>query len=81
MGCSWCLPPAYIDIESASNKTEVLQVYIKIMSDWVQCVENGESIDNCYPINVPPENEYAKMLDIRIQLIKKHILPAGAEGN
>jgi len=68
------LPTAYIDIESASNKAEVIQVYTEIMDDWVRCVKNGESVEDCYSINVPPKLEYAKMLDTKIQLIKEHIL-------
>lgn len=68
------LPPAYIDTESATNETEAIQVYTEIMDDWVQCVKNGQSTEDCYPINVPPENKYAEMLDTRLQLIRKYIL-------
>jgi len=69
------LPPAYIDIESASNPLEVIETYTDIMSDWVECVKNGLSIENCYPINVPPQKDYAEMLEIRIKLIRENILP------
>lgn len=68
------LPPAYIDIQSATNETEAIQVYTEIMDDWVQCVKNRQSTEDCYPINVPPENKYAEMLDTRLQLIRKYIL-------
>ncbi len=68
------LPPAYIDIESAGNLTEAIQVYTEIMDDWVQHVKKGESIADCYPINVPPEKEYAEMLATRLNLIREHIL-------
>ena len=44
------------------------------MDNWIQCVRNGQSTNDCYPINVPPENEYAEMLSTRIHLIREHIL-------
>ena len=73
------LPPAYIDIESSDNEIETVRVYTKLMDDWVQHVKKGQPTDDCYPINVPPENEYAEMLAIRIRLIRENILgPAGA---
>lgn len=68
------LPPAYIDIESATNEIEAVRVYTEIMDDWVQCVKSGQSTENCYPINVPPENKYAEMLSTRLQFIRKYIL-------
>lgn len=68
------LPPAYIDVESATNETEAIQVYIEIMDDWVQCVKKGESVENCYPINVPPTDEHAEMLDTRLNFIRDYLL-------
>ncbi len=68
------LPSAYIDIESAANATEAIQAYTEIMDDWVQCVKKGLSTEDCYPVNVPPENKYAEMLATRLQLIRDYIL-------
>lgn len=68
------LPPAYIDIESADNISDVIETYTDLMDDWVQCVKNGQPVEDCYPIDVPPENEYAEMLAIRIKLVREYIL-------
>ena len=68
------LPPAYIDVESADNPKDVLIGYVDIMSDWVKCVENGESIDECYPIEIEPNEKYAEMLKGRLQFISSELL-------
>jgi len=63
------LPPAYIDIESAVNPNEAIESYIEIMNDWVECVENGNSLDQCYPVEAPGTLENAKMLKTRLRII------------
>ena len=68
------LPPAYIDIDSALNGTCAIKAYTDIMEDWVDCVFKKKNVAECYPINVPPTKEYAKMLKTRIDFIRKEIL-------
>lgn len=68
------LPPVYIDIESATNGTCALKAYTVIVRDWLECVFNGNGVDDCYPINVPPTKEYAKMLKSRVDFIETEIL-------
>jgi len=67
------IPPAYIDIESATSPNEVVASYIEIMCDWVACVERGESTDDCYPVEVPPTEKYAKMLKKRLELLSEEL--------
>lgn len=67
------IPPAYIDIESARNPKEVVECYISIMSDWVECVQNGDSVEDCYPVEVPATKEYADMLSNRLKIIEEEI--------
>lgn len=67
------IPPAYIDI-GAKSVPDVLDSYISIMKDWVDCAINNLPVDECFPISVPPTKEYAEMLNSRIHLIKKVIL-------
>lgn len=69
------VPPAYIDIESAVNIEQVVAAYIDIMMDWVECVEAGSSVEEVYPVAVPPTLEYANMLRTRLELISNRILP------
>ncbi len=68
------IPSVYIDIESANNADDALKCYCLIMEDWINCVKNGESIEECYPINVPATIEYAIMLESRIKLIKSDFI-------
>jgi hypothetical protein len=69
------LPPAYIDIQSASTAYEALNAYTFLMEDWVINVRQGKSVEACYPIEVAPSLEYADMLSSRMNLIKQDFLP------
>lgn len=69
------IPPAYIDVYSASTPYNALKAYINIMQDWVDNVIEGNSLELCFPVNVPPERKYAEMLDIRLKLLKEDYLP------
>lgn len=68
------IPPAYIDIESSESVDEVLEGYVYIMSEWVKRVEKGRSVDDWFPVSVPPEKKYADMLKSRLTFIKDNIL-------
>ena len=68
------IPPAYIDIETASNGALAIQAYTDIMEDWVTAVVNGEGVDEVYPIDAPANEEYASMLASRIKFIRNKIL-------
>ena len=69
------IPPAYIDIVSAPTAYDALECYIDLMQEWVENVMNGETVEDCYPLNVPPQKEYAQMLDTRIRMLKEDFLP------
>jgi len=69
------LPPAYLDIVDYKTPYEALDFYCFLMDEWVDCVGNGVSVDNCYPVNAEPTLENAKMLHTRINLIKSDFLP------
>lgn len=64
------LPPAYIDIQSAKNEYEALNSYVFLMEDWINHAKKGLSVDECFPINVEPTEEYAAMLASRVEIIK-----------
>lgn len=67
------IPPAYIDIKSAITSSEVLSAYCYIMKDWVETVLSGESVEDCFPINVAPGEKYAQMLLSRIRFIESNL--------
>jgi len=69
------LPLAYFVVDSANNPKEALEAYCELMEDWAAAVTNGTSLDEVYPVNVPPTSEYAKMLSSRICFIREEIIP------
>lgn len=69
------LPPAYIDIESAHNEWEAVDVYVYLMKDWIDHAKNGKSVKDCFPVNVEPSEKYANMLLSRIEIIESDFLP------
>lgn len=69
------IPPAYIDVVSAPTVSDALGKYIEVMKDWVDAVLTGGSLEECYPVNVPPEAKYANMLATRLKMLKEDFLP------
>ncbi|WFB64871.1 hypothetical protein PZ892_06590 [Sphingobacterium sp. WM] len=67
------IPPAYIDVESGGDPQGALESYVAIMRDWVDTVLDGESVEDCYPVEVPPTKEYAEMLQVRLDLLDNFI--------
>lgn len=67
------IPPAYVDVESGENSREVLEGYVAIMRDWADTVLKGESVEDCYPVEVPATKEYADMLQNRLDLLDTFI--------
>ena len=70
------IPTAYIDVESAPTKEDVLPCYVDVMQDWVDSVIKEENLDDCYPVEVPSTIENAQMLSVRLNLIRSEIIPA-----
>jgi len=68
------IPPAYVDVENGENPREVLESYVAIMRDWVDTVLQGESVEDCYPVEVPATKEYAEMLENRLDLLDTFIM-------
>lgn len=67
------IPPAYIDIESANQPDDVLRCYVDIMEDWVTAIELNNSVEECYPVEVPATKENASMLKSRLSLILEEL--------
>lgn len=68
------LPSAYFVIDRANNPKEALEAYCEIMEDWVAAVKNGTSLDEVYPVDVPPSSEYAGLLNSRISFLREKII-------
>jgi hypothetical protein len=70
------LPSAYLVTDEASNPSAALRVYCKMMEEWIQSVRDGKSLDDVFPVNVPPTNQNADLLAKRIALLRDEILPS-----
>ena len=69
------IPSAYLDTIEYKTANDALCVYCCLMEEWIEQVKAGKSIEECYPVNVPPTNEYAEMLSSRVNLLKRDFLP------
>ena len=68
------LPSAYLVIDEAPNACKSLEIYADLMEEWALKVIGSESTENFFPVNVPENKDYAKMLLSRISFIRKEIL-------
>jgi hypothetical protein len=69
------LPPAYLVTDEIRTPGEALRAYIYEMRQWIEAVENGQSIEECIPVNAPANPEMASQLKSRVSFIEKKILP------
>jgi hypothetical protein len=69
------LPSAYMDVNYCHNATEAIKGYVLEMQEWVDRVLDGRPIDgSVIPVNVPPEKDWARKLQTRLDLIQEYIL-------
>lgn len=69
------VPPAYLVVDEATSPALALKKYVELMSAWVNAVEQGDSVEDLIPVNVPPMKEYAAKLRTRLIFIQERILP------
>ncbi len=53
-----------------------LDAYLGEMLDWVEAVDEGRSVEDLLPVNVPPTKEWADNLRRRLDFIGNKILLA-----
>jgi hypothetical protein len=75
------LPPAYLVVEDNPTAADALDAYCSEMESWVEAVQNGESVDELIPVNVPPTREYAEQLSGRLGYLRSVILPLVQAGS
>ena len=70
------IPSAYLVLDVAQKPSEACEVYLELMTGWIDCVESGEvPSDNEFPVNMEPTPENAALLHTRTMLIQQHVLP------
>lgn len=76
--CVWVvvgdLPPAYISPDDSPTPAAALEAYIREMDEWIGAVRDGSSVEELIPVNVPPTDKYAEMLDSRLRFLESEIL-------
>lgn len=69
------LPSAYLDTIEYKSANDALGFYCYLMKEWIDNVRAGKSVDECYPINVPPTIQWANELESRVKIIESDFLP------
>lgn len=68
------LPPAYIAHEPGDSWQDALRGYVDEMSQWVDAVRSGASVEDLIPVNTPATPEYAQMLASRLEFVRDRIV-------
>ncbi|KAA3611937.1 MAG: DUF4826 family protein [Planctomycetota bacterium] len=70
------LPSAYLVTDSTPTPAEALEAYANLMEEWTNAVRQGSDLENVFPVNAPADEEHVELLEIRIKLLREHIIPA-----
>lgn len=68
------LPPAYLTTDECPNPATALDGYIGAMLEWVNAVQNGISVADLIPVNVPATKANAAALQTRLDFLDERIL-------
>ena len=68
------LPPAYLVTDYAPNPPCALSGYIERMQEWVEAVQNGDSVKSLILVNVEPSIDNARKLQQRLEFLNAKIL-------
>jgi hypothetical protein len=69
------VPDAYFVADDASEARGAMEVYCRLMSDWVKAVETGSAMDNVFPVRASATAENAHELCKRLTFIRDEIIP------
>lgn len=69
-------PPMYLDTFNVSSTKEVLENYLWLVGEWIQTVELGKALDDCFPLESNTTNESLDILRSKVSTLKKTILPS-----
>jgi hypothetical protein len=68
------VPPAYLVVDDAPTPKDALEIYLDLMQEWVDAVRAGASTADLIPVNAPPTQEYAEMLESRLAFLQSEVL-------
>jgi hypothetical protein len=77
--CLWVVvgdtPSAYFVVDDAPTPRAAVEVYCRLMQDWINAVLAKASLDSVFPIKAAATVEKTQMLDSRLRFIRERILP------
>lgn len=69
------LPSMYLDVYGPKTTIQVLEDYVSLSKDWISNVEEGLSVEDCYPFDASPTEQMAELLKRRVNIIENSIIP------
>lgn len=75
------LPPAYLVTDASPTPLAALQNYVDLMQEWIDTVKKHKTVKNCIPVNVPATEEYANLLQRRLDFLRKEFLRKKGTGS
>jgi hypothetical protein len=67
-------PSMYLDTINVKSTKEVIENYIYIVNDWINHVECGETLNDCYPLDASTDPILFELLKKKVGLLEKKIL-------
>ena len=68
------LSPAYLVTDDAATPEAALEAYIEEMTQWVEAVRSGNSLEDVIPVDAPADEEHAAMLESRLGFLRRNVL-------
>jgi hypothetical protein len=69
------LPSAYFIYEGNEDRAVALECYCRLMEEWANAVREGESVDECFPVEAEESRENAEAVLSRIDFIRRELRP------
>ena len=70
------IPPAYLVIDVCRTPAEAMSAYIEEMRRWVAAAKAGRMSGDIIPVDVPATPETVQLLETRLDVLERDILPA-----
>lgn len=72
------LPSAYFVYEGNEDPAAALECYCGLMEEWATAARDGESVEECFPVDAEANRENADALLSRITFIRRELVPGAA---
>jgi hypothetical protein len=69
------IPSAYFIYDGNEDKAVAIECYCALMEEWALAARDGESVDECFPVDAEPTAENAEELISRIAFIRNELRP------